>query len=185
MTRPSSRRVASRRSVSGTSSTAVRVVPHAAGDFHARGGRCRTPVRFYTRRSAEAAGRESTKAKPDDWRIEVYTQQLRAHRHRLPPSITYHCVDGYYAKKKYIDEVVSLDLYAISTLRSDADCLFLYTGPHPKRRGARRKYAGKVACKTCAISRTSARGQRNRLCICRLPWCGTRRFSVACALWSS
>jgi hypothetical protein len=29
-------------------------------------------------------------------------------------------------------------------LRSDADCVFLYTGPHPKRRGARRKYAGKV-----------------------------------------
>jgi len=30
----------------------------------------------------------------------------------LPPGITYHCVDGYYAKKKYIDEVVRLDLHA-------------------------------------------------------------------------
>jgi DDE superfamily endonuclease len=89
-------------------------------------------------------GEKATKAEPDDTRVDFYTQQLRAHRHRLPPSITYHCVDGYYAKKKYIDEVVSLDLYAITKLRSDADCLFLYTGPHPKRRGARRKYAGKV-----------------------------------------
>ena len=53
-------------------------------------------------------------------------------------------VDGYYAKKKYIDEVVSLNLHAITKLRSDADCVFLYTGPHPKRRGARRKYDGKV-----------------------------------------
>ena len=53
-------------------------------------------------------------------------------------------MDGYYAKKKYIDEVVSLDLHAITKLRSDADGVFLYTGPHPKRRGARRKYAGKV-----------------------------------------
>src|SRR5438105_1081228 len=81
---------------------------------------------------------------PEETRVDFYTQQLRAHRHRLPPGVTYHCVDGYYAKKKYIDEVVSLDLHAITKLRSDADCVFLYTGPHPKRRGARRKYAGKV-----------------------------------------
>jgi hypothetical protein len=47
-------------------------------------------------------------------------------------------------EEKYIDEVVSLHLHAITKLRSDADCVFLYTGPHPKRRGARRKYAGKV-----------------------------------------
>ena len=89
-------------------------------------------------------GEESAKAQPEETRVDFYAQQLRAHRHRLPPSVTYHCVDGYYAKKKYIDEVVSLDLHAITKLRSDADCVFLYTGPHPKRRGARRKYDGKV-----------------------------------------
>src|SRR6266850_3944183 len=89
-------------------------------------------------------GEEATQAEPKDTRVDFYAQQLRAHRHRLPPSITYHCVDGYYAKKKYIDEVVSLDLPAITKLRSDADCVFLYTGPHPKRRGARRTYDEKV-----------------------------------------
>jgi hypothetical protein len=89
-------------------------------------------------------GEEATQAEPEDTRVDCYKQQLRAHRHRLPASIRYHCVDGYYAKKKYIDEVVSLHLHAITKLRSDADCVFLYTGPHPKRRGARRKYAGKV-----------------------------------------
>ena len=89
-------------------------------------------------------GEEATKAAREETRVDFYTQQLREHRHRLPPSVTYHCVDGYYAKKKYIDEVVRLDLHAITKLRSDADCVFLYTGPHPKRRGARRKYAGKV-----------------------------------------
>jgi hypothetical protein len=87
---------------------------------------------------------DATKAEQEETRVDFYKQQLRAHRHRLPPSITYHCVDGYYAKKKYIDAVASLDLHAITRLRSDADCLFLYTGPHLKRRGARRKYAGKV-----------------------------------------
>jgi hypothetical protein len=89
-------------------------------------------------------GEDATKAEQEETRVDFYTQQLHAHRHRLPPSITYHCVDGSYAKKKYSDAVVSLELHAITKLRSDADCWFLYTGPHPKRRGARRKYAGKV-----------------------------------------
>jgi hypothetical protein len=103
-------------------------------------------------------GEEATKAEPEDTRVDFYKQQLRAHRHRLPASIRYHCVDGYYAKKKYIDEVVSLHLHAITKLRSDADCVFLYTGPHPKRRGARRKYAGKVHFQ--ALSRFEDLGPR-------------------------
>jgi hypothetical protein len=93
-------------------------------------------------------GEEATKTAQEETRVDFYKQQLHAHRHRLPPSIKYHCVDGYYGKKKYIDEVVGLDLHAITKLRSDADCLFLYTGPHPKRRGARRKYDGKVNFQT-------------------------------------
>ncbi len=103
-------------------------------------------------------GEEATKAAPEETRVDFYKQQLRAHRHRLPPGVTYHCVDGYYAKKKYSDEVVSLDLHAITKLRSDADCVFLYTGPHPKRRGARRKYDGKVNFQ--ALSRFEDLGTR-------------------------
>ena len=93
-------------------------------------------------------GEEATKTAQEETRVDFYKQQLHAHRHRWPPSINYHCVDGYYAKKTYIDEVVGLDLHAITKLRSDADCLFLYTAPHPKRRGARRKYDGKVNFQT-------------------------------------
>jgi DDE superfamily endonuclease len=103
-------------------------------------------------------GEEATKTAQEETRVDFYKQQLHAHRHRLPPSIKYHCVDGYYAKKKYIDEVVGLDLHAITKLRSDADCLFLYTGPHPKRRGARRKYDGKVNFQ--ALSRFEDLGPR-------------------------
>lgn len=40
-------------------------------------------------------GEQATKAEPDDTRVACYTQQLHEHRHRLPPSLTYHCVDGY------------------------------------------------------------------------------------------
>ena len=93
-------------------------------------------------------GEEATRAEPAETRVDFYKQQRREHRHRLPPGVTYHGVDGYDAKKKYLDEVVSLTLHAITTLRSDADGWFLYTGPHPKRRGARRTYDGKVNFQT-------------------------------------
>jgi DDE superfamily endonuclease len=80
----------------------------------------------------------------EETRVDFYRQQLREQRHRLPPQVTSQCVDGYFAKKKYLDEAVRLDLHPITKLRCDADCRFLYPGPHPKRRGARRKYDGKV-----------------------------------------
>lgn len=91
-------------------------------------------------------GKEKAPRHPakDETRIDFYKQQLHDHRHRLPPTVTYHCVDGYFAKKKYIDAVVDLKLHPITKLRHDANCRFLYTGPHPHRRGRKRKYDGKV-----------------------------------------
>jgi hypothetical protein len=47
---------------------------------------------------------------------DFYTQPLREHRHRLPPGVTYHGVEGYDAKKKSLDAVVSLDRHAITQL---------------------------------------------------------------------
>ena len=77
-------------------------------------------------------------------RVDFYCRQLHQERPRLPPQVTYHCVDGYFAKQKYIDEVRRLDLHAITKLRCDADCRFLFHGPHELKRGRRRQYAGKV-----------------------------------------
>ena len=51
-------------------------------------------------------------------------------------------MDGYFAKKKYSDEVVDLKLHPMTKLRCDANCLFLYTGPPPQRRGPKRKDDG-------------------------------------------
>jgi hypothetical protein len=86
----------------------------------------------------------ATKQDQEATLVDFYTQQLRAHHHRLPAWVTYHAVDGYFAKKKYLDAVVDLRLHPITKLRCDADCRFLFTGPHPQRRGAHRKYDGKV-----------------------------------------
>ncbi len=101
-------------------------------------------------------GEEGAKTKQEETRIGFYQKQLRDERPRLPRQVTYHCVDGYFAKKKYMDEVRSLDLHMITKLRCDADCLFLYRGPHELRRGARRKYAGKV--KFADLSHFESRG---------------------------
>src|SRR5213592_4989385 len=53
----------------------------------------------------------------EETRIDFYKQQLREQRHRLPERVTSHCVDGYFAKQKYIDEVVALKLHSITKLR--------------------------------------------------------------------
>jgi len=103
-------------------------------------------------------GEEATQTEPEATRVDFYRQQLRAPRHRLPSGSTSHCVDGYDAKKQYIEEVVGLNLHAITTLRSDADCVLLSTGPHPQRRGARRKDDGKVNFQ--ALSRFEDLGTR-------------------------
>ncbi len=80
----------------------------------------------------------------EETRIDFSKQQLHAQRARLPERVNYHCVDGYFAKKKDIDEVVALKLPPLTKLRADADGRFLYPGPPPQRRGAKRKDEGKV-----------------------------------------
>jgi DDE superfamily endonuclease len=86
----------------------------------------------------------ATKQEQETTLVDCYAQQLRAHHHRLPAWVAYHAVDGYCAKKQYLDAVVDLRRHPITKLRGDAACRFLFTGPHPKRRGAHRKYDGKV-----------------------------------------
>jgi hypothetical protein len=80
----------------------------------------------------------------EETRMDFSKQQLHDQRHRLPSTLRYHCVDGYFAKQKYREEVGALNLHPITKLRHDANCLLLYTGPPPQRRGRRRKYDGKV-----------------------------------------
>jgi hypothetical protein len=80
----------------------------------------------------------------EETRVDFSRQQLCEQRHRLPPQVTSHCVDGYCAKKQDLDAAVRLHLHPMTKLRCDADCRLLYPGPHPTRRGAWRQYDGKV-----------------------------------------
>ena len=77
-------------------------------------------------------------------RIAWYGWHLRQARARLPPEVQYLAADGAYAKQKFVDGVCGFALHLVSKLRHDANLRYLYAGPHPKRRGARKKYDGNV-----------------------------------------
>jgi Transposase DDE domain len=91
-------------------------------------------------------GAQGARSAPEEEesRMDFYKPQLHDQRQRLPKGIRSHCVDGDFAKKKYLAEVVALQLHPITKLRHDANSRFLYTGPHPKRRGPKRRDDGKV-----------------------------------------
>jgi hypothetical protein len=84
---------------------------------------------------------------PDKTRIDWYLSHLWRDGPLLPSGVAYLAADGYYAKQKFVDSVCEFGLHLISKLRHDANLRYLYTGPHPKRRGARKKYDGKVNLK--------------------------------------
>ena len=76
-------------------------------------------------------------------RVDDYLDHLRATRVALPATVRHLVGDGFYSKRKWVDGVVGLGLDAIGKLRHDANLKYLYDGPQ-KKKGARRKYDGKV-----------------------------------------
>ena len=87
----------------------------------------------------------TTKAQGDESRLLWYAQQVLAQRPTLPPQVRYLVVDGAYAKRSYLDAVVTAQHHLITKLRCDADCYFLHIAPRqPGKKGRPRKYDGKV-----------------------------------------
>jgi len=76
-------------------------------------------------------------------RVDDYIQHLRNTRTFCPDSVRYLVADGYYYRSKFCSAVRDLNLDFIGKLRTDANLRYLYTGAQNKR-GAPRKYAGKV-----------------------------------------
>jgi hypothetical protein len=80
---------------------------------------------------------------PDETRVDWYNKHLKENCDKLPGSIRYLVVDGYYSKTKFINAVLERDLHQIGKLRHDSHLRWLYTGPQ-KTRGRKKKYDGKV-----------------------------------------
>jgi hypothetical protein len=83
------------------------------------------------------------KAERTSTRIDFYLEHLQRTAPYFPPSIKYGVVDGFYAKEKFVTGVLGLGYHLISKLRADARLLDLYEGQQ-KKRGRRRKYAGRI-----------------------------------------
>jgi hypothetical protein len=81
---------------------------------------------------------------PEGTRIDWYLSHLYRDGPLLPPGIRYLAADGAYAKQKFVDGVCEFGLHMVGKLRHDANLRYLYSGPHQKRRGPRKKYDGKV-----------------------------------------
>jgi hypothetical protein len=77
--------------------------------------------------------------------LEHYGQAILWSTPQLNRLSAYLAVDAYFAKKEFIDRILSgTNLQIISRLRKDATCYYLYQGPRKQGRGAPKKYAGKV-----------------------------------------
>ncbi len=84
-------------------------------------------------------------AAEDETLIDAYLQHLgQVHPHLLPTE-KHVVVDGYFAKKKWVDGVDAFGLHTIGKLRQDADMRYFYTGPKRENGSGRQKtYDGKV-----------------------------------------
>jgi hypothetical protein len=80
----------------------------------------------------------------DASRMDVYLAHVVAMKPRLPAQVKYLVVDGGYTRKGFVDGVCQQGLHLIGTLRKDADLLYLFEGIRERRRGAPKKYDGKV-----------------------------------------
>jgi hypothetical protein len=84
-----------------------------------------------------------TSNQTESTRIDHYLAQLKQAHPHFAKTVTILAVDGFYSKKKFIDGVLALNLAVVGKLRIDANLRYLYAGVQ-KKRGARRKYDGKV-----------------------------------------
>jgi hypothetical protein len=52
-------------------------------------------------------------------------------------------VDAYFSRNLFVSTICKQNIEVISRLRDDANLTYPYFGPHPKRKGAKRKFQGK------------------------------------------
>ena len=95
--------------------------------------------------SVEQTPSGSEIGKKEENRIDFYLQQIQRNQNYLRAHhIIYIATDGFYSKTRFIDGLIGLGFHQIGRLRDDANLRYLYKGPHKKRKGAKKKYDGKV-----------------------------------------
>jgi len=83
----------------------------------------------------------------------------------------YLLVDAFFSREPFVSKVYNAGLEVVSRLRDDADLLYPYTGPHPKRRGPKTKWVGKFDAKNlnkayftcCLVQQDKDKGENYEL----------------------
>ncbi len=95
---------------------------------------------------------EAKEAKTGFTRIDFYLEQLERCIAQVP-QIQYYTADGYYAKKKVVDKVLSKDKHLISKLRPDANLRYLLDRKKNPTAHGNKKYDGKVNWKALNLDK--------------------------------
>lgn len=102
--------------------------------------RYQTAYHLSTRQTPAKMAKNST-------RIDWYAGHLKRDLKAVPSNVRHLLVDGYYSKKKFIDDVRSNNLHQIGRLRHDARLRWFYNGEQ-KAKGRPKTYDGVVNLNT-------------------------------------
>ena len=94
---------------------------------------------------------KTSKEADGESRLDFYLRHLCEVRPYFPALVRHLAVDGYYARRTFVDGVLALDLDVIGKLRHDASLCHLYTGSQ-KARGRRRVRGERVNWKNLDLS---------------------------------
>jgi len=76
--------------------------------------------------------------------LDWYGNVLYERKETLAKLSTYIVADAYFAKKPFVDKVLSMEMQLVSRLRDDADLMYLFSGEKTGKKGRPRKHNGKI-----------------------------------------
>jgi len=76
--------------------------------------------------------------------LEYYTALVCVNAMHIKKVSKYLVVDAYFSRNPFLNQVCAVGLEVITRLRDDANLIYPYVGPNPRRRGAKTKYLGKL-----------------------------------------
>ena len=81
-------------------------------------------------------------------RVDYYADWIIERANKLPQSVDTVCVDGFFAKKKFVSPILGrTNLHIVCKMRQDANIYYLYNGPQKKGKGRKKKKGKKVNLK--------------------------------------
>jgi len=91
---------------------------------------------------------QSTLDKLDWTRIDFYANWIAQKAATLPQGVDYLCVDGYFAKKKFVSIILEkTNLHIVSKMRADANLRYKCKNTKKTGKGRKRKYGKKINLK--------------------------------------